>query len=96
MTTPALHLQSLTATLPPSIKRLSIVRGASDRTHLALSEIPLPEIQELFANERLSNLTRIDFPDCKRKDLEGEVAAADLLTECERRAIRVVCWEEFI
>ncbi|KAL8279532.1 hypothetical protein RQP46_008094 [Phenoliferia psychrophenolica] len=91
-------LQSIAGSLPASIKRLSItnVRGAADRTHIALCKIPLAEIKDLFANDRLPSLTRLDFPDCKRKDLEDEAAAADLLAECERRSIRVVCWEEFI
>ncbi|KAL8279543.1 hypothetical protein RQP46_008105 [Phenoliferia psychrophenolica] len=90
--------ESLAGSLPTSIKRLSItnVRGASDRTHLALSETQLAEIKDLFSNNRLPNLTRIDFPDCSRKDLEDEAEAADLLHECECRSIRVVCWEEFL
>lgn len=46
--------------------------------------------------KRLPNLARLGFPACKRKDLEGEAAAADLLAKCERRSIRVVCWEELL
>ncbi|KAL8279578.1 hypothetical protein RQP46_008140 [Phenoliferia psychrophenolica] len=91
-------LQSLAGSLPASITRLSIanVRGGADPTHLALSEIPLTEIQELFADERLPNLARIEFPDLKRKDLEDEAAAANLLAECEHQSIRVACWEDFL
>ncbi|KAL8279526.1 hypothetical protein RQP46_008088 [Phenoliferia psychrophenolica] len=95
---PSSLFQSLAGSLPTSIKRLSIanVRGATDRTHLALSEVSLPEIQELFSHNRLPELARLDFADCKRKDLEDEAAAADLLAECDRRSIRVVCWEELL
>ncbi|KAL8279579.1 hypothetical protein RQP46_008141 [Phenoliferia psychrophenolica] len=90
--------ETITGSLPASIKRLSLknARGAPDPNHLALFEIPLPEIQELFWSDRLPNLRRIDFPDCKRTDLEDDAAGADLLDECERQSIRVVCWEEFI
>ncbi|KAL8279565.1 hypothetical protein RQP46_008127 [Phenoliferia psychrophenolica] len=59
-------------------------------------QTPFNEIGSLLSNNSLPNLTRIDFPQCKRKDLEDEAAAADLLDECKRRLIRIVCWEEFI
>ncbi|KAL8279493.1 hypothetical protein RQP46_008055 [Phenoliferia psychrophenolica] len=92
------QLAALAGSLPTSITRLGVanVSGASNRSHPSLSEIPLYEIQQLFSNDRLPNLARIDFPNCKRKDLEDEAAAGDLLAECKRRSIRVVCWEELI
>ncbi|KAL8279506.1 hypothetical protein RQP46_008068 [Phenoliferia psychrophenolica] len=61
-----------------------------------LSQAPFTEIKELISHNRLPNLTRLDFPDCKRKGLEDEAAAVDLLAECDDRSIRIVCWEEFI
>ncbi|KAL8279518.1 hypothetical protein RQP46_008080 [Phenoliferia psychrophenolica] len=92
------YIRSLAGSLPASIKRLSIVRDTPDPTHptLVLSPFPLSQIQELVSDDRLTNLTRLDFLDCKRKDLEDAAAAADLLAECERKSIRVVCWEEFL
>ncbi|KAL8279512.1 hypothetical protein RQP46_008074 [Phenoliferia psychrophenolica] len=91
-------LESLAGSLPTSIERLSIsnVSGDGDSNRIALSALPLPETQDVFSNDRLPKLARLDFTDCKRKDLEDAAAAADLLAECERKSIRVVCWEEFI
>ncbi|KAL8279477.1 hypothetical protein RQP46_008039 [Phenoliferia psychrophenolica] len=87
-------LEALVGSLPSSIERLELknIGGPGN----SLLQTPFNNILELFAGDRLPNLTRIDFPDCKRRDLEDEVAAADLLGECERKLIRVVCWEEFI
>ncbi|KAL8279568.1 hypothetical protein RQP46_008130 [Phenoliferia psychrophenolica] len=93
------HLHQLTLVFPPSITRLSMNNVGNHYTNtstLPLSQTPFNEIRRLFSHDRLPNLTRIDFPDCKRNDLEDEVSASDLLDECERRSIRIVCWEEFI
>ncbi|KAL8279479.1 hypothetical protein RQP46_008041 [Phenoliferia psychrophenolica] len=88
-------LKPLAGALPASIERLGIKNvGTSEAERTLLSETPFIEILEFFSNDRLPNLARIDFPNCKRKDLEDEAAAADLLAECERKSIRIVCWEE--
>ncbi|KAL8279576.1 hypothetical protein RQP46_008138 [Phenoliferia psychrophenolica] len=90
------QLNSTAAVLPASIERLGF-KGVGNTTGLhPLPRTPFAEICDIISGDRLPNLTRLDFPDCKRKDLEDEAAAADLLAECERRSIRIVCWEEFI
>ncbi|KAL8279546.1 hypothetical protein RQP46_008108 [Phenoliferia psychrophenolica] len=88
---------SLAGFLPASIKRLSIKNvGDPNTTAYPLAYTPFLDLLDLISTDRLPNLTRIDFPVCKRKDLEDEAAAADLLAECERHSIRIVCWEDFI
>ncbi|KAL8276445.1 hypothetical protein RQP46_011147 [Phenoliferia psychrophenolica] len=90
-------LQALAGSLPASIKRMSVKNLSSvpGPVGLPLQNIPFGPIMELSAGD-LPNLARLDLPDCKRKDLEDEAAAADLLADCERRSIRIVCWEEFL
>ncbi|KAL8281033.1 hypothetical protein RQP46_006712 [Phenoliferia psychrophenolica] len=83
-------LLSLAGSLPTSIKRLCLTQVSNFNT------IQLPHFYATFSEENLPNLKRIDSPDFKRKDLEDAAGATDLLAECERRSIRVVCWEEFL
>ncbi|KAL8279569.1 hypothetical protein RQP46_008131 [Phenoliferia psychrophenolica] len=87
---------SLVGTLPSTITRLTLERGDNwEWMHPSslLYTIPFEKIMLVLSD--LEQLKRLDFPDVKRVDLEALAAAADLLAECERRSIRVVCWEEF-
>ncbi|KAL8279496.1 hypothetical protein RQP46_008058 [Phenoliferia psychrophenolica] len=91
-------LQSLAGSLPASIKRMSVKNLSSvpGPVGLPLQSLEFSPIMELLTGGRLSNLARLYLPDCKRNDVEDEAAAAELLAECERRSIRVVCWEDFL
>ncbi|KAL8279564.1 hypothetical protein RQP46_008126 [Phenoliferia psychrophenolica] len=90
------YLHSLVGTLPNSIKRLTIERAHAWFRLDAESLVYIPFEDIGLIIENLDQLVRIDFPDVKRGDLEEYAGAADVLAECERRAIRVVCWEEFL
>ncbi|KAL8276443.1 hypothetical protein RQP46_011145 [Phenoliferia psychrophenolica] len=84
-------LDALVGSLPSSLKRFELKNVGGN---FPLLETPFKEILDLFSGGGLPNLAWIDFPDCKREDLENEPAAADLLAECERRSIRIVFGEE--
>ncbi|KAL8276447.1 hypothetical protein RQP46_011149 [Phenoliferia psychrophenolica] len=86
-------IDALVGSLPSSLKRLGLKNVGGT---FPLLQTPFKQIRDLFSGGGLPNLARIDFPDCKREDLEKEAAAADLVAECERRSIRIVCWEEFV
>lgn len=100
-------LEWLRGALPWSITRLSIEcwkapsRPAAEPDQQLkepsppFSTIPFSGLMDLMSE--LSKLERLDLPDCKRASFEGsQSSGAELVTECERRSIRIVCWEDFL
>ncbi|KAL8279523.1 hypothetical protein RQP46_008085 [Phenoliferia psychrophenolica] len=88
-------LPVLARILPASIRRLGF-KNVVISSYMAIPGrplliVPLAEIKAICLDSGLTSLQRIDFPDCERKDLEYEVVSADLLAECKRRSIMVVC-----
>ena len=77
------YLWALVGTLPPAIKRLSIVRG-----RFTIPEVPFPETLDNLSKISVPNLSRLDFLDCKRADVEGALEAEGVLEDCERSRLQ--------
>ncbi|KAL8286552.1 hypothetical protein RQP46_004569 [Phenoliferia psychrophenolica] len=89
-------LKKLIGLLPPSIIRLTVVRNrdAAIGGHFPFTVIPFADISLLIAS--LPRLQRIDFPDCMEIYILEQAVSAVVVAECERRSIRMSCWEGFV